>query len=99
MDYTIKTYTEDGQELSQIQLVTSNSLRVFPADNSNPSYISFLRQLSEENPNDPHYLEWVESGNNPEDFWSQSEDFLDTSVSEVTEPKEEKEETPQEGES
>jgi hypothetical protein len=44
------------------------------------------------------YTAWVEAGNNPEDFWSQSEDFLDTSVSEVTEPKEEKEETPQEGE-
>ena len=45
----------------------------FPAKNENPNYISFLRQLSEENPDDPHYLEWVEAGNNPEDFWIQSE--------------------------
>ena len=51
--------------------MSENTYKSFPADNSNPSYISFLRQLSEENPDDPHYLEWVEAGNNPEDFWTQ----------------------------
>lgn len=45
----------------------------FPAENENPNYISFLRQLSEDNPNDPYFTEWVEAGNNPEDFWTQSE--------------------------
>ena len=45
----------------------------FAAENENPNYISFLRQLSEENPNDPHFVAWVEAGNNPEEFWTQEE--------------------------
>jgi len=49
------------------------SFTSFPAENENPHYISFLQQLSEENPNDPHYTEWVEAGNNPEEFWKQEE--------------------------
>jgi len=35
------------------------------------------------------YLEWVEAGNNPEDFWDRSDDLNETSVSEDSEPKEE----------
>jgi len=53
--------------------VNEKTRKSFPIDNSNPHYISFLRQLSEENPEDPHYLAWVEAGNNPEDFWVQEQ--------------------------
>jgi len=55
--------------------VGEKQFRSFEAENWNPNYISFLRQLSEENPEDPHYVAWVEAGNNPEDFWTQQEDF------------------------
>ena len=72
----------------QFILVTNanGSKTSFEATNSNPNYISFLRQLSQENPEDPHYTEWVEAGNNPEDFWvqEQQDDALEDS-----EPKEE----------
>ena len=52
-----------------IQVELAESKRSFEANNNNKHYISFLRQLSEENPEDPHYLEWVEAGNDPQDFW------------------------------
>ena len=35
------------------------------------------------------YTEWVEAGNNPEDFWDRSDDLNETVVSEDSEPKEE----------
>jgi hypothetical protein len=47
------------------------SFKSFPADNFNPEFISFLRQL--EKTNDPYYLAWVDEGNNPDEFWSQGE--------------------------
>ena len=46
---------------------------VFPADNDNPNYIAFLAALQKENPKDPHFVAWVEAGNDPEDFWKQNE--------------------------
>jgi len=68
-----------------IQVELTEGKRSFEADNNNRHYIAFLRQLSEENPNDPHYLEWVEAGNNPEEFWTQDQD-----LAEPTEPTKEK---------
>ena len=52
-----------------------NIFHSFPVDNSNSNYIFFLRQLSQENPEDPHYVAWVEAGNNLEDFWTQDEEI------------------------
>jgi hypothetical protein len=45
--------------------------RSFPADNLNPAFIEFLQALQKYN--DPYYLAWVEAGNNPDEFWNQSE--------------------------
>ena len=44
----------------------------------NSDYAEYLR-----------YTEWVEAGNNPEDFWDRSDDLNETAVSEDSEPKEE----------
>jgi hypothetical protein len=46
------------------------SFKSFSADNSNPEFIAFLRELEKEN--DPYFTEWVEAGNNPDEFWTQS---------------------------
>jgi hypothetical protein len=50
----------------------------FPADNDNPAYIAFLAALQKENPKDPHFVAWVEAGNDPDEFWAQSDDFAET---------------------
>lgn len=47
------------------------SFKSFPADNSNPEFISFLREL--EKTNDPYFTAWVAEGNTPEDFWTQGD--------------------------
>jgi hypothetical protein len=43
------------------------SFKSFPADNSNPEFLSFLQALEKEN--DPYFLAWVEAGNDPDEFW------------------------------
>ena len=74
MEYQIINTEEFGQVRTHICLILKEQKFVsFPAENDNKHYISFLRQLSEENPDDPHYTEWVEAGNNPEDFWNDEE--------------------------
>ena len=47
------------------------SFTSFPADNSNPNFIAFLQVAEKEN--DPYFTQWVEAGNNPDEFWTQSE--------------------------
>jgi hypothetical protein len=47
------------------------SFTSFPADNNNPAYIAFLAALQKENPKDPHFVAWVEAGNDPDEFWAQ----------------------------
>jgi hypothetical protein len=54
-----------------IQLDNGEYLTSFPADNSNPNYLAFLAALQKENPNDPHFVAWVEAGNDPDEFWAQ----------------------------
>jgi len=39
---------------------------IVPADPTNSDYAEYLR-----------YTEWVEAGNNPEDFWSQDQDLAE----------------------
>jgi len=74
---TVSTNEITGEEFRDINVQNDDgSIKAFPVDNSNSAYISFLRQLSEENDDDPHYVAWVEAGNNPEDFWTQDEALL-----------------------
>jgi hypothetical protein len=61
-----------------IQVNNGNHFTSFPADNSNPNYIAFLAALQKQNPNDPHFVAWVEAGNDPDEFWAQSDDFAET---------------------
>ena len=50
------------------------SCKSFPADNSNPDFISFLRELQKEN--DPYFTAWAEAGNDPDEFWTQNEGLI-----------------------
>jgi len=75
MNYQIITINDEPTDHIQVTK-EDGSFYGFPVNNLNPAYISFLRQLSEENPEDPHYVAWVEAGNNPEDFWTQDEALL-----------------------
>ena len=68
MKYTEITLESDNSK----QIVIENedgSFKSFPADNSNPEFISFLQALQKEN--DAYFTAWVEAGNNPADFWKQ----------------------------
>jgi len=78
MNYEIIETTDTAGNVNLfIKLITGkNSYKSFATENENKDYISFLRQLSEENPEDPHFVAWVEAGNNPEDFWTQDEALL-----------------------
>ena len=84
-NFKVKEILEDDVIYKHISITREDgSIHGFPVNNLNPAYISFLRQLSEENPKDPHYVAWLEAGNNPEDFWTQDNEFEQPS-----EPKEE----------
>jgi len=50
-------------------------MHFIPTDPRNSDYAEYLR-----------YTEWVEAGNNPEDFWTQQDEF---EILEDSEPKEE----------
>lgn len=66
----IKIESTEGYVISYQQ---GESLISFTEAPDNSDYQEYLR-----------YTEWVEAGNNPEDFWSQSEDFL--TLSEGSQP-------------
>ena len=68
----MKTYEEMSSEYgTTIKATLEDGKEIWiPLDPANKDYAEYLR-----------YTEWVEAGNNPEDFWTQTEDFPDTSVS------------------
>lgn len=72
MNYEIQIYQDlDGVDRETILLDNGDgSFKSFPADNSNPEFISFLQQAQKEN--DPYFLTWVEAGNDPDEFWTQA---------------------------
>ena len=72
MDYEIENHARSGFQSTRFITwkVSDSSALTFPAENENPNYISFLRQLSKDNPTDPNYLAWVEAGNDPDEFWT-----------------------------
>ena len=77
MNYIIKQEEILGEVITWIIVKKDDGAeRSFLAKNSSKPYISFLRQLSQENPEDPHYVAWVEAGNNPDDFWTQTEETI-----------------------
>jgi hypothetical protein len=71
MNYEV-TQDEAGNEHIVIRF-DENRYKGFPADNSNPEFIAFLRELEKEN--DPYFQAWVEAGNDPDEFWTQREDI------------------------
>jgi len=65
----------DGEE-NHIRITRSDgTFEGFRVSNDNPNYIAFLAALHKENPKDPHFVAWVEAGNDPEDFWAQTPDL------------------------
>ena len=60
----------DGEQKHIRITLNDGTFRGFPADNSNPEFISFLRELQKEN--DPYFTAWVEAGNDPDEFWTQA---------------------------
>lgn len=68
----MKTYEIVTNEFGNTVKVTLQDGRILwlPNDPANSDYAEYLR-----------YTEWVEAGNTPEDFWTQTD--------ELTEPKEE----------
>jgi hypothetical protein len=69
----ITTTSPDGSEQLHIQVDNGEYFTSFPADNANPAYLAFLAALQKENPNDPHFVAWVEAGNDPDEFWAQTD--------------------------
>ena len=60
----MREYEIINQEVGQIIAYEENGVRYsFPAIETNSKYQEYLR-----------YTEWVEAGNNPEDFWTQTEE-------------------------
>ena len=71
----MKTYEFVQDEFEPRVLMTQGeTVSVIPLDPANSDYAEYLR-----------YTEWVEAGNDPDEFWSQSEDFLTLSESNETE--------------
>jgi hypothetical protein len=73
----VETLNPDGSKELHIVTDNGNSFTSFPADNSNPNYLAFLAALQKENPDDPHFVAWVEAGNDPDEFWSQEVDTIE----------------------
>jgi len=84
----MKTYElidlEEG--LQTLKATEGEKTLWIPLDPANSDYAEYLR-----------YTAWIEAGNNPEDFWTRDLDSPE-GLEQPSEPKEEKEETPQEGE-
>ena len=59
----MKTYEIVQQEFGQVVKATEGEKETWiPTDPANSDYAEYLR-----------YTEWVEAGNNPSEFWTQSE--------------------------
>jgi hypothetical protein len=66
------TYEEVVDSHGNKHIVIDNgdgSFKSFPADNSNPEFISFLQQCEKEK--DSYFTAWKKAGNKPADFWKQ----------------------------
>ena len=72
IDYEEVTFDLGDGPQSHIRITREDgTLEGFPADNSNPNFIAFLQVTEKEN--DPYFTAWVEAGNDPDEFWTQSE--------------------------
>jgi len=63
----MKSYEEKIDDLGNVSILMTEengTVRRVPNDPRNRDYAEYLR-----------YTEWVEAGNNPEDFWTQQDDL------------------------
>jgi len=64
--FELITIIEDGLDLSTVKATEGEKITWIPLDPANSDYAEYLR-----------YTAWVEAGNHPDEFWTQTED-LDT---------------------